>query len=256
MEHKGGLMYGKIFESMYDGTLHEDYKAMIVFMHMIILANEDGVVDMTPKAMASRTGTPIEYFVHGIDKLEKPDLESRSPEEKGCRIMRIDDHRKWGWYIVNYDHYRKMGSREDKKKADRVRIKKKRANSRKESQGVVKVAHTNTDTNTNKEQQEYPFWLNQSHWSEYKKHRKEMKSPMTERAELLAIAKLKRLVDAGHSQERVVEQSIEMGWKGLFAVKDGVADSEYTKPPECGSCGQVSSSIKKGLKCPYCEKVV
>ena len=149
-------MYGKVFESMYDGSLHEDYKSMIVFMHMIVLANEDGVIDMTPKAMSARTGTPIEYFDHAIPNLESPDKESRSPDEDGRRILRLDNHRTWGWEIVNYMKYRNMATREDKKKADRERIKKKRANKNRDvancsnvSQKVRDVAHTDTDVDTN-----------------------------------------------------------------------------------------------------------
>ena len=80
---------------------------------------------------------------------------------------------------------------------------------------------------------------------------------MTLRAEKLAIAKLKRLIDSGHSQERIIEQSIEMGWKGLFEVKGGsrAHPSPYNFP-ECKNCGLASTSIKKGEKCPYCDVLV
>lgn len=150
-------MYGKIFEMMYDGSLHEDYKSLIVFQQMIVLADEDGIIDLTAKAMSARTGIPFEYFEYAIPKLESPDNESRTPTEDGRRIIRLDEHRTWGWQIVNYMYYRNMATREDKKKADRERIKRKRADikankntgvvrGRKGSQGVHDVAHTDTDT--------------------------------------------------------------------------------------------------------------
>ena len=108
----------------------------------------------------------------------------------------------------------------------------------------------------NKETKEYPFWLNQVLWSEYKEHRKAIKAKMTDLAESKAIAKLKRLIDSGQDQERVLSQSIEMGWKGLFEVKGGgSAGLKYTKQPECSKCGMIASSIKRGEPCFSCGEI-
>lgn len=120
-------MYGKIFESMYDGTLAADWKAMVTFQQMIVLADQDGIIDYTPPALARRTGIPLEIIEHGIKKLEEPDPYSRTPDEDGRRICRLDNHRPWGWYIVNYDRYRMMASREERRIKDRERKRLKRA---------------------------------------------------------------------------------------------------------------------------------
>ncbi len=88
-------MYGKIFESMYDGTLSADWKAMIVFQQFIVLADSEGIVDYTPPALSRRTGIPLEIIEHGIEKLQKPDPYSRSSEFNGKRIALLDDHRPW-----------------------------------------------------------------------------------------------------------------------------------------------------------------
>ena len=69
-----------------------------------------------------------------------------------------------------------------------------------------------------KKEKVYPDWLDKKLWLEYKQHRKEKKSKMTELAETKAINKLKRLIDAGNDQEEVIEQTIAYGWKGLFKV--------------------------------------
>lgn len=151
-------MYGKIFAQMYDGTLAENWKALITFQQMIILCDDQGIIDMTPNSISSRTGIPLEYIKEGIEFLEKEDPYSRRPDEGGKRIVLIDDHRPWGWRIVNHLFYRKMSSYEDKKRADRERIAEKRramsqdvANSSEESdnvENVANVAHTDTNTNT------------------------------------------------------------------------------------------------------------
>lgn len=122
---------------------------MITFQQMLILANQDGVVDMTPEAISRRTNIPLKIIAHGIAKLEQPDPRSRSGDMEGRRIVLIDSHRDWGWWIVNYQHYRELAKAEEKREADRVRIASKResekaitinnvAGCRTASQGVAK----------------------------------------------------------------------------------------------------------------------
>lgn len=130
-------MYGKIFESMYEGTLYGHWQAIVTFQQMIVFSGPDGVVDMTPQAIAARTSIPLEIIHAGIRILEEPDPYSRSPEEEGRRIVLLDPPRPWGWRIVNHAYYRDLASREDKRRADRERIAGKRATSRDMSQGVA-----------------------------------------------------------------------------------------------------------------------
>ena len=95
-------MYAKIFEQMYDGSLYGDWKALVTFQQMIVLANMDGVVDMTPQALAARTGIPLDIIMNGLETLEKADRFSRTPDRDGRRIERLDSHRPWGWQLINY----------------------------------------------------------------------------------------------------------------------------------------------------------
>ena len=122
-------MYGKIFESMYDGTLSADWKAMVTFQQMIVLADKHGVVDITPPALSRRTGIPLDIIEHGVEKLEQPDKWSRTGDHDGKRIVRLDDHRPWGWQIVNYEYYRDLASREDRRVKDRARKREERSKS-------------------------------------------------------------------------------------------------------------------------------
>ena len=55
-------MYGKLFESMFDGTLANNWEALVVFQQMVILCDADGRVDMTPMALHRRTGIPLEII--------------------------------------------------------------------------------------------------------------------------------------------------------------------------------------------------
>jgi hypothetical protein len=111
-------MYGKLFTQMYDGTLatRGPWQAMVTFQQLIILADKDGIVDMTREAISRRTTIPLDIVNIGITALEQPDSESRTPTEDGRRIIRLSTDRDWGWFIVNHAHYRKIRSQEERKK--------------------------------------------------------------------------------------------------------------------------------------------
>jgi hypothetical protein len=154
-------VYGKLFASMYDGTLYGHWQAIVTFQQMIVLCDGDGLIDMTPQAIAARTSIPLEIIQEGVKVLEQPDPYSRTPGDDGRRIVRLDDHRPWGWRIVNYHVYRDLVAAVDKRKADRERIAAKRAESRDvshgvaerriESRNVANVAHTEAEVEEERE---------------------------------------------------------------------------------------------------------
>lgn len=106
---------------MYDGTLYGHWQAIVCFQQMIVLCDADGVVDMTPQAMAARTSIPLEIIQKGLEILEQSDPYTRTPGEDGKRITRLDDHRPWGWKIVNHAHYKYLVDTETVKAQNRER---------------------------------------------------------------------------------------------------------------------------------------
>lgn len=127
-------MYAKIFDSIYDGTLVEDWRALITFEQMLILCDSEGFIDMTPYAIARRTGIPIEHIEAGIKFLEQPDPNSRTDVEEGRRIARLDPHRAWGWRIVNHKKYRDMRTADDRREYMRSYMKDYRKNNQENQQ--------------------------------------------------------------------------------------------------------------------------
>ncbi len=110
-------MYGKLFTQMYDGTLatRGPWQALVTFQQFIILADKEGVVDMTPEAISRRTTVPLEIIAAGIAALEEADPQSRTPDLEGRRIVRLSDGRDWGWSIVNHAKYRAIRSQEERR---------------------------------------------------------------------------------------------------------------------------------------------
>ena len=143
-------MYGKLFSSMYDGTLYGQWQAIVTLQQLVILADKDGTVDMTPPAIAARTSIPLEIIEAGIEQLSQADKYSRSEAESGRRIVLIDPDRPWGWQIVNYAKYRDMRSAEDRKAYMREYMREKRKQEKltdaNGKQSLAQLANTDTDT--------------------------------------------------------------------------------------------------------------
>ena len=113
-------MYCKLFASLYQGTLRGRSNEILVFTNLLAHAGRDGTVDKHFRAIAEETGLAREDVEAAISVLESPDPESRSPDENGARIVRLDEHRVWGWRIVNYGKYRAIRSEEDRAEQNRI----------------------------------------------------------------------------------------------------------------------------------------
>jgi len=189
-------MYGKIFEEIFDGTLMAQGGPMATytFMSMIVLADKDGIVNMSVEALGSRIGLPQgqgsflewEEFRRGLELLAQEDLTSNLNTENGRRIISMSEVTNGttnrGWWIVNYDYYRKKASKFDVQEQTRERVR--RFRDRECNAPVThcneKKGHTDTDTDTDKEilsgkktRQQIPYkeiidYLNKKTASNYK----------------------------------------------------------------------------------------
>jgi hypothetical protein len=66
-------------------------------------------------------------------------------------------------------------------------------------------------------QVDYPKWLNLELWQMYIEKRIEIKKPLTERAERMAIRKLGMMIDEGlYTQEEIMVHNLSEEWQGLF----------------------------------------
>lgn len=118
------LMYAKVFAQIFDSSIADDYQLRHFFMDLLVLADLNGVVDMTQSAIAARTRMPLDTVKDLLAKLEAPDPESRTTTAQGARIAKLDEHRSWGWFIVNYDKFRKTASEEQRREKTKERTKK------------------------------------------------------------------------------------------------------------------------------------
>ena len=113
-------MYAKIFASLYQGTLRGKSDEILVFTNLLANADKDGYADKHWRAIAEETGLTELEVKAAVLKLEAPDEDSRTPELDGRRIVRIDEHRAWGWRIVNYLKYRAIKNEDDRREQNRI----------------------------------------------------------------------------------------------------------------------------------------
>jgi hypothetical protein len=136
-------MYAKVFRSLWEGTLAGSGERWAVFVFLLAHADPEGFVDIHPKAIAALTGFDEAKVRAALLYLESEDLNSRSNEQRGARLERIDGHRDWGWRIVNYVHYRTLRDPETVRIANRERQRKHRS-----------LSHSVTPSNASSPQEE------------------------------------------------------------------------------------------------------
>lgn len=97
------MAYVKLDKGILDSTLWlEDSDTCKVFITMLAMTQPDGLVEATAPVIARRANLSIDRTRKAIGTLEAPDPDSRSTEDDGRRIQRIDG----GYEIINYLKYR------------------------------------------------------------------------------------------------------------------------------------------------------
>lgn len=240
---------------MFTGSMRGKTDLIVVFLNILCHADRDGIADIHWRVIAEETGLSIKKTRAAIKILESPDPESRSPEQEGRRLLRVDDHREWGWQIINYIKYREMRSEEDRRLYMREYMAKKRAvnkianeqltelTGKQELAELAKVeveveGEVDTDNPplppkggkrvspkpppfdpmvlTIPPELETPAF--REAWSNWVSHRKQKKSGLTESC---AKSQLKKMAAMGVVRAiAMIENSIFRGWTGLFEPDD------------------------------------
>ena len=103
------MRYGKVFDFIFDSSINEeDISVRWVWIAAIVLSDENGILDMTPEALARRCNLPVRKVKAAIEQLSRPDPSSRSTESEGRRLVLLDENRPWGWLVVTKEDYIEM----------------------------------------------------------------------------------------------------------------------------------------------------
>ena len=93
----------KLYASILDSSVwFESKEAKILWVTMLAAKNENGFVRGTMKSLANKAVLTEEECAAAIKILESPDKESRTRENQGRRVKRVDG----GWEVLNHFLYR------------------------------------------------------------------------------------------------------------------------------------------------------
>lgn len=107
-------LYSRVFLQILDSSIAEDFTMRHVFEDFLKLCDhKTGILDMTRPALSRRLNIPLDALNLQIEKLEAPDPASRDSDFDGRRIQRLDEHRDWGWQILNWGKYESIRTRAD-----------------------------------------------------------------------------------------------------------------------------------------------
>lgn len=109
-------MFAKIFASILDSSVwDEPPTTRIVWITMLLMADEDGFVKGVESAVARRARVSKQECREALLVLAAPDVESQDQDYGGRRIEKVEG----GWMVLNYKKYREMRTRDQVKKAQR-----------------------------------------------------------------------------------------------------------------------------------------
>jgi hypothetical protein len=123
-----------LFGSLTTGTLCGRWPDIGLWPIVLSLSDRHGVVDVTPMYLASITGLPQDDVIVCMKRFCEPDPYSRTETKGGARLVLIDEHRDWGWRIVNHGVYREKARKQQQqidatssgRDADRKRLERER----------------------------------------------------------------------------------------------------------------------------------
>lgn len=145
-------MYGKIFQTLFTGSLYGRFEATVTHIACIVLSDREGYLNYTPAALAGATGFPLEVIEKGLAELQQPDIRSRSKEHEGRRIIPVEPGSENGWFVVNKAQYRDMQDPDSIREQTRERVRRHREKrSVTDGNGSQRNTDTNPDTDTSKD---------------------------------------------------------------------------------------------------------
>ena len=196
-----------------------------------------GFVPAAGPGISHRAIVPWEDGQKALVRLASPEAASKTAAFEGRRMVRIDG----GFLILNFITYRDR----DHSNADRQARFRQREKERKErnasgdsnalpvnSNGVKVTTVTHADADADAEAKSkakaktraaplaLPDWLPPEVWQDWHNFRNDRKG-WTAKARTLSLRTLGALWAAGADPRKVIDQSIERGWTGLFPIKSG-----------------------------------
>ena len=111
-------MYGKHFESMYEGSMYGAGVAVFAVWGYVISHAREGKIELNPRKLRDTLGAEsIEEVEAAIIKLESTDPESRHKEEGGRRLVKEGEYQ---YRVPSWRHYQEIKNADDLREYNRL----------------------------------------------------------------------------------------------------------------------------------------
>lgn len=146
-------MYVKIFrEILMSSIWDEDTDVRLLWITLLVLADQDGYVRGTPEALARAARLSRKAVDRGLEVLQMPDPESRTSENDGRRIEPAPG----GFMVLNYKAYRETRNEEERRAYMRDYMRTYRKRKVYVNTPLTGLAQAEEDTDTSEEVQHPP----------------------------------------------------------------------------------------------------
>ncbi len=263
--------YTKLFNSIVTSTIWtEDDKTRIVWITMLAIADQNGEVQASIPGLARLAAVSINDAEIAIAKFLGPDPYSRTPENDGRRIAKIDG----GWELLNHAKYRRMASLAEAKEANAERQRRHRERNAPVTHSNASVTHRNatvtpqTDkaeaeaeaeakeekksgkaASANKSPLSFPDSFSENRkqtlllWAKHKAEKGQSYKPSGWKEMLTKLASM-----SDEALDQAVRHSMAMNYQGIFAAPKGevqhqAAESKPKKLPIPANWRQIAATI-------------
>lgn len=110
-------MWGKHFESMYEGSMYGAGVAVFAVWGYVISHVRNGVVELNPRKLADTLGGDFAEIESAIQFLGQPDPKSRHKEESGRRLVQEGEFQ---YRVPSWQHYQKIMNEADRREYNRL----------------------------------------------------------------------------------------------------------------------------------------
>ena len=228
-------MYGKIFETMYEGSMvGAGATVFAVWGYCIAKADPDThEVRLNPIILSTAIGEDKESIESAIEYLTRPDPDSTNEDHEGRRLLHVAG---MTYLVVSHAHYRGIKTSQDKRDYERDRKRRYRAKTNDESElshscpkcpghdGTPASASVSVSVSDKKREDDgkkkneitLPFESQEfkDAWKDFKEHRRKLRKPMTTRAEIGQLKKLDGLDEK--TAIKWIDTAIVKGWQGIY----------------------------------------
>jgi hypothetical protein len=111
-------MYGKHFESMYEGSMYGAGLSVFAVWGYVIAHVRKSKVELNPKKLSDTLGGSVEEIEEAINTLMSPDPDSRHKEHDGRRLIREGQFQ---YFVPSWESYQGIRNADDRREYNRLK---------------------------------------------------------------------------------------------------------------------------------------